>query len=139
VETIEKHLHDYEGQMVKMEQKAKNCEFKVNRKKMEVESVRTPAIGSAHHRSPAARPLLPRCGGGGAPWQGSCAVDPRCSTRCPGATGLEQPTCWHRLPYSDGKVANRDIRVWHGATEKWSLNDGQIQKTLQPIWDRAAI
>jgi hypothetical protein len=65
VETIEKHLHDYEGQMVKMEQKAKNCEFKVNRKKMEVESVRTPAIGSAHHRSPAARPLLPRCGGGG--------------------------------------------------------------------------
>jgi hypothetical protein len=41
--------------------------------------------------------------------------------------------------YGDEKAANRDIRVWHGATEKWSLNDGQIQKTLQPIWDRAAI
>lgn len=31
VETIEKHLHDYEEVMVKMEQKAKNCEFKVCR------------------------------------------------------------------------------------------------------------
>ena len=28
-------------------------------------------------------------------------------------------------PYSDEQVANRDIRVWHGATKKWSLNDGQ--------------
>jgi hypothetical protein len=24
------------------------------------------------------------------------------------------------LPYGDEKVANRDIRVWHGATEKGS-------------------
>jgi hypothetical protein len=29
--------------------------------------------------------------------------------------------------YRDEKVANRDTKVWHGATEKWSLNDGQIQ------------
>ena len=32
--------------------------------------------------------------------------------------------------YSDEKVANREIRVWHGATEKWSLNNGQIQNPL---------
>jgi hypothetical protein len=24
----------------------------------------------------------------------------------------------HRVPYGDEKVANREIRVWHGATEK---------------------
>jgi hypothetical protein len=29
IETIEKHLHDFEEMMVKMEQKAKNCELKV--------------------------------------------------------------------------------------------------------------
>ena len=29
VETIQKHVHEYEEVMVKMEQKAKNCEFKV--------------------------------------------------------------------------------------------------------------
>jgi hypothetical protein len=32
--------------------------------------------------------------------------------------------------YCDEKVANRDIRVWHGATEKGSLNDGKIQNPL---------
>jgi alpha-tubulin suppressor-like RCC1 family protein len=29
------------------------------------------------------------------------------------------------LPYGDEKVANRDMRVWHG--QKMVLNDGQIQ------------
>jgi hypothetical protein len=35
--------------------------------------------------------------------------------------------------YGDAKVANRDIRAWHGATEKWSLNDGRIQNPSNPF------
>ena len=31
------------------------------------------------------------------------------------------------------KVANRDIGVWHGATEKWSLSDGRIQNPSNPF------
>jgi superfamily I DNA and/or RNA helicase len=34
----------------------------------------------------------------------------------------------HGAPYGDDKIANRDTKVWHGATENGSLNDGQIQK-----------
>jgi hypothetical protein len=29
------------------------------------------------------------------------------------------------LRYGDEKVANRDTKVWAGATRKWSLNDSQ--------------
>jgi hypothetical protein len=35
--------------------------------------------------------------------------------------------------YGDGKVANRDIRVGHGATKKGSLNDRQIQNPSKPF------
>jgi hypothetical protein len=34
----------------------------------------------------------------------------------------------HPVPaYSDEKVANRDIRIWHLVDREWLLNDGQIQ------------
>jgi hypothetical protein len=35
--------------------------------------------------------------------------------------------------YGDEKVANRDTKVWHGATEKGSLNDGRIQDPSKPF------
>jgi hypothetical protein len=35
--------------------------------------------------------------------------------------------------YGDEKVANREIRVWHGATKKRRLNDGQIQNPSNPF------
>jgi tRNA-binding EMAP/Myf-like protein len=37
------------------------------------------------------------------------------------------------LCYGDEKVANRDTKVWHGATENWSLNDGQIPNPSNPF------
>jgi hypothetical protein len=37
------------------------------------------------------------------------------------------------LGYGDEKVANRDTKVWHGATEKRSLNDGKIQNPSNPF------
>ena len=36
------------------------------------------------------------------------------------------PQLYQQVRYSDGTVANRYARVWHGATENGSLNDGQI-------------
>jgi hypothetical protein len=36
-------------------------------------------------------------------------------------------------PYSGAKVANREIRVWHGATEHGPLNDGQISNPSNPF------
>jgi hypothetical protein len=38
-----------------------------------------------------------------------------------GRAGLEEPAPQHgggRRRYGDAKVANRDTKVWHGATEK---------------------
>jgi hypothetical protein len=42
--------------------------------------------------------------------------------------------CSKRLTtYRDGKVANREIRIWHGADRKGSLNDGRIQNPSNPF------
>jgi hypothetical protein len=38
-----------------------------------------------------------------------------------------------RRGYSDEKVANRDTKVWHGATEKGPLNDGRVQNPSNPF------
>jgi hypothetical protein len=35
--------------------------------------------------------------------------------------------------YGDEKVANRETRVWHGAAENGSLNDGRIQNPSNPF------
>jgi hypothetical protein len=32
--------------------------------------------------------------------------------------------------YSEAKVANRIIGVWHGATEHWPLNEGKKSQTF---------
>ena len=43
------------------------------------------------------------------------------------ATRLLSDSCTRALLYGEGKVANRETGVWHGATENRSLNDGRIQ------------